>query len=146
MQTEAQLRDKIRKIKALFERPGSEGERRAAEAALNRIQERLEKASQTAVTTEMKFSLGNAWSRRLFVALCRRYSLRPYRYRRQHHTTVMLRVPKTFVDEALWPEFFELNTVLVEYLNSITDRIIAEEVHGTVGEAEEVNEPPQLTE
>ena len=83
MTNESQLRDKIQKIKALFERAGSEGERQAAEAALNRIQERLLKAQQTDDIIEMKFTLGNNWSRRLFVALCRRYSLNPYRYNRQ---------------------------------------------------------------
>ena len=33
--------------------------------------------------TEMQFSMPDQWSRRLFVALCRRYGLKPYRYRRR---------------------------------------------------------------
>ncbi len=93
---------------------------------------------------EMQFSLGNDWSRRLFVALCRRYSLNPYRYRRQRYTTVMLRAPESFLNETLWPEFLELDKTLIAYLNSITDRIIAEEIHGVVAEADEVSEPLEL--
>jgi tRNA nucleotidyltransferase (CCA-adding enzyme) len=78
------------------------------------------------------------WSRRLFVALCRRYGLKPYRYRRQRLTTVVLRVPRGFVDQVLWPEFGELNQALVSYLNEVTLRVIKEEVHADASEAPEV--------
>ena len=134
------LRDKIRKIEALFERASCEGERQAAEAALHRVKEKLDDIKQTEKIIEMKFSFTNNWSRRLFVALCRRYSLKPYRYKRQRYTTIMLRVPEFFVNETLWPEFLEIDKVLVEYIDSITDRIISEEVNGDIEEAEEVNE------
>ncbi|MEW6236409.1 MAG: hypothetical protein AB1656_13560 [Candidatus Omnitrophota bacterium] len=144
MQTESQLIEKIRKIKALFERAGTEGEKQAAEAALKRVQEKLASLQKTDPPIEMKFMLGNHWSRRLFAALCRRYSLRPYRYSGQRHTTVMLRVPQSFANEILWPEFLELDQVLTSYLDSITDRIISEEVYGVVEEAEEVSEAMRL--
>ena len=52
----------------------------------------------------MKFQLADEWRRRLMVALLRRYGLRPYRYSGQRYTTVMARVPKSFVDGTLWPE------------------------------------------
>lgn len=143
MQTERQLREKIQKIKALFEGAGTEGERMAAEAALERMNEILAKRdSQNLI--EINYSLRNNWSCRLFIALCRRYSLNPYRYKGQRYTTVMLRVSESFSDEVLWPEFLELDKVLMSYLDSITDRIIAEEVHGDVREAEECNEPLKL--
>ncbi|RJP34955.1 MAG: hypothetical protein C4527_01410 [Candidatus Omnitrophota bacterium] len=141
---ESELREKIRKIANLFERPGSEGERQAAEAALKRMKDKLAQAHRMDQEIEMQFSLGNDWSRRLFVALCRRYSLNPYRYRRQRYTTVMLRAPESFLNETLWPEFLELDKTLIAYLNSITDRIIAEEIHGVVAEADEVSEPLEL--
>jgi hypothetical protein len=44
----------------------------------------------------MQFSMPDQWSRQLFMALCRRYGLKPYRYSRQRYTTVMLRAPKEF--------------------------------------------------
>lgn len=56
----------------------------------------------------------------------------------------MLRVPESFVNDTLWPEFLEIDKALIEYINSITDRIIAEEVYGDVEEAEEVNETLKL--
>ena len=57
------------------------------------------------------------WSRQLFMALSRRYGLKPYRYRRQRHTTVVIRAPKGFIETAPWPEFTELNQALRTYLN-----------------------------
>ena len=92
----------------------------------------------------MQFSLGNEWSRHLFVALCRRYGLRPYRYPRQKRSTVMVRLPRGFADELLWPEFVQLDDILRRYLHDITLRLIREHVHADASEAEEVAEalPP----
>jgi hypothetical protein len=80
----------------------------------------------------------------LFVALCRRYGLRPFRYRRMHRQTIIIRAPKSFVEQVLWPEFEELDAALVAYLSEITERVIREEVHGETGEADEVDETPRI--
>ena len=40
----------------------------------------------------------------------------------------MAKVPKTFVDETLWPEFTALNEALEEHLDEITAAIIAKAV------------------
>ena len=77
----------------------------------------------------MRFSMPDLWQRRLFAALCRRYGLKPYRYRRQRHTTVMVRVPRSFLARTLWPEYLELQRALDEYLNEATERIIRQEVY-----------------
>lgn len=135
---EAQLRDKLRKIEALFAGAGTAGERNAAEAALNRVRARLAEMGRHDPAIEMQFSMADQWSRRLFLALARRNGLSPYRYRRQRLTTVMIRVPRGFVDQVLWPEFQELNKALVQYLNEVTLRVIREEVHGDASEAAEV--------
>ncbi len=87
----------------------------------------------------MKFTLPDPWKRRLFLALCRRYGLEPYRYPRQRHTTLVVKAPHWFVDKTLWPEYLELCEVLNEYLHEITERIIREEVYGESGEAPERN-------
>jgi len=144
MMDEIELREKIQKIEALFARAGTEGERLAAEQALERIKRRLQSTFQNEKPAEMRFHLQNRWSQQLFVALCRRYSLRPYRYAGQRYTTVMVRVPQSFVDNVLWPEFIELDDLLRSYLNSVTERIIHEEVFGHTEEVEEVPGPLQL--
>ena len=141
---EAEVRAKLRKIEALFARAGTVGERVAAEAAAERIRARLGEFQETEGPIEMKFSLPDAWSRRLFVALSRRYGLKPYRYPRQRRTTVMLSAPERFINETLWPEFQELNQVLVDYLSQVTERIIREEVFSQTSEAQEVDEPQGL--
>jgi len=86
---------------------------------------------------EMKFSLPDRWQRRLFSALCRRYSLEPYRYKGQRYTTVMLRIPRSFVYGVLWPEYLEIKKALDEYLNEATERIIREEVYSNAKDPQE---------
>lgn len=91
---------------------------------------------------EMQFSLPDPWSRRLFLALCRRNGLKPYRYPRQRTTTVVVRLPRGFLDQVLWPEFNELNQALVVYLEEVRVRVIHEAIHADASEAAEV--PPAL--
>jgi hypothetical protein len=124
VQIEAQLRDKLRKIEALFAGAATPGERDAAEAALDRVRAKLAERQRRDPPIEMQFSMPDQWSRRLFLALSRRYGLHPYRYHRQRLTTVMMRVPRGFVEEVLWPEFRELNEALKSYLNEVTLRVI----------------------
>jgi hypothetical protein len=114
-----QLRDKLRKIEALFAGVVTAGERAAAGAAAETIRDRLRAAERSERPIEMRFSLPDPWSRQLFVALARRYGLRPYRYRRQRRTTIMLTAPQGFVDQILWPEFVQINDALTEYLADI---------------------------
>ncbi len=137
MTTEQQLRDKLRKITALFEGAATPGERQAAAAAIDRIRLALGGATRTQVLPETKFTMTDQWQRRLFSALCRRYGLKPFRYKRQRHTTVMVRAPRAFIDHTLWPEFLELQSALHSYLNEATERIIREEVFGDAAEAPE---------
>jgi hypothetical protein len=135
--TEQQLREKLRKISALFEGATTAGEREAAAAAIERIRRHLGDTVKKEPNIEMQFTLPDRWQRRLFTALCRRYRLEPFRYKRQRYTTVMLRVPRTFLDGTLWPEYVALRQALDSYLNEATERIIREEVFGDDEEARE---------
>lgn len=119
----------------MFAGAGTPGEKQAAEAGLERIRARLAELEQSDPAIEMQFSLPDVWSRKLFLALCRRYGLKPYRLARQRATTVMLRVPKKFVDQVLWPEFRELDAELARFLDEVTTRLIREEVHRDTSEA-----------
>lgn len=137
--TEQQLREKLRKISALFEGATTTGERNAAAAAIERIKLALASTAKTERPPEVHFTLPDRWQRRLFTALCRRYGLEPFRYKRQRYTTVMLRVPRAFLDQTLWPEYMELRQALDAYLSEATERIIREEVFGDDEEARERN-------
>jgi hypothetical protein len=90
----------------------------------------------------MQFRLSDRWHRRLFLALCRRYGLKPYRYPRQRYSSVVLRAPKSFIHDTLWPEFLQIKDVLDEYLNEATERIIRDEIFGNADEAEERAQSP----
>ncbi len=70
---EQQLVEKLRRIEALHARPGSEGERHAAERARERIQSRLKQLEAEEPPIEFRFSLADQWSRHLFLAVLRRY-------------------------------------------------------------------------
>jgi hypothetical protein len=142
---EAQLLEKLRLIEALIGGGATAGERGAAEAARNRILAKLAEAIREDPPVQHRFSMPDLWSRRLFLALLRRYDLRPYRRYRQRRTTVMVRVPKSFVDETLWPEFRKLSDALEEYLSEVTDRVIQEVFQSDGSEAAEVKEAPELT-
>src|ERR1700722_2949930 len=55
MSTESRLREKLRKIEALFAGAGTAGERLAAEAALERVRERLTELGRQDPSIEMQF-------------------------------------------------------------------------------------------
>ena len=138
MTPEDALRDKLRKIEALYAGGATAGERSAAQAAAERIRARLAATAKTEESTETRFSITDAWSRQLLIALCRRYGISPYRYPRMHRQTIIVKAPRSFVQTVLWPEFQEINAALVEYLSSITERVIREEVFRDTGDAEEI--------
>ena len=144
MTPEQALREKLRKIEALFAGAATQGERVAAGAAAERIRDRLGLAAGKEKEIDMKFSISDVWSRQLFVALSRRYGIRPFRYRRMHRQSIIIRAPKSFVEKVLWPEFDELSAALTTYLSEITEKVIREEVHGETGEADEVDEPRRI--
>lgn len=135
---EAKLVEKLRLIEALFAGAKTGGERTAAANARQRILERLSLWERESPPIEHKFTLGDAWSRQVFVALLRRYGIRPYRYPRQRHTTVMARVSKRFVKETLWPEFREIAETLRNFLDDVTNRVICQVIHQDSSEAEVV--------
>ena len=129
------LIEKLRRTESLYAGATTPGARIAAATARDRIRDRLRALQARAAEVEYRFTLSDIWSRKLFLGLLRRYDLEPYRYRGQRYTTVVVRVPKKFVDETLWPEFQELNQTLRAYLDEVTDRVIREQIHGDSSEA-----------
>jgi hypothetical protein len=119
------LRERLAKLEALFARAGTAGERAAAGAAIARLQGKAGGPRPV----ELKFSLPDPWSVRLFVAVCRKHGLRPYRYSRQRRTTVMVRVHERAFDRLVWPEFSHLQTALELYFEETVDHLITEAMH-----------------
>ena len=142
MHDEERLKQKLRAIESLFAGATTAGERVAADRARDRIAARLtELRNDTEV--EWQFSL-TRWSRRLLVALARRYGLRPYRYKRQRHTTLVIRASERFLLETFLPEYDKMCETLYEHLDAVTERVLAEVLHGDQSDAAVVEQPRQL--
>ncbi len=137
MSSESSLIEKLQRIERLYEGATTKGERIAAGEALQRIGKRLRKIQQEDPAIEYKFTFPDSWTRRLFVALLRRYGFDPYRYQGQRYTTVMTQISKSFVDQTLWPEYLDLSEALVSHLAEITTRVIEQAVYSDSSEAEE---------
>ena len=143
MHTEEDLIRKFESIERLFIGATTDGERGAAADAMLRIKKRLEEFKKSDPAIEYKFTLSNEWSRKLLSALLRRYGIKPYRYYRQRYTTVMARVPESFVENILWPEFEKLDSILKEHIDEIASNLISKAVYKDASEAT-VEEPKQL--
>ncbi|MHB0958351.1 MAG: hypothetical protein ACYC0X_17660 [Pirellulaceae bacterium] len=141
MNTFDQLLERLRRVEALHARTDVDGERVAAAHAMQAILAQLARCEQQDPAVEHKFTMHDSWSRRLFTALLRRYSIVPFRYRGQRYTTVMAKVSRSFVKTTLWPEFVELDKILTEYLSSVTDRVIREAIFQDSSEASELAKP-----
>ena len=117
------LREKLAKVEALFRGTGSAGERAAAQAAMDRLHDRLGGSrGDREPEVELQYSLPDTWSVRLFIAICRKHGVQPYRYARQRRTTVMVRARERVFDRVVWTEFSRLHSELQSI--SRTSRII----------------------
>jgi len=94
------IQEKIDKIEALIAGATTPGEKEAAKEAKRRL---LKKKNERVV--EFSVRVDSHWKKKLFVAFCRKNGLQTYRYRRQKHTTTMVRVSPDFMNEVLWPEY-----------------------------------------
>jgi len=139
------LEAKLAYLEALYAGAGTPGEREAAGSAQQRIRQRLLAMAVSDPPVEYKFTFNNLWSRRLFVALLRRYDLKPYRYYRQRYTTVMVKVTRSFVDQTLWPEFIELEKDLISQLDEAAEELIADTIFQDRSDIAEIPGLPDLS-
>lgn len=134
---EGTLLEKLRKIEALHAGTKVDGEREAARRAAERIRARIEELRGREQDVELLYRLPDPWTRKLFIALCRRYGLTPFREHGRRTSTIQVRAPKTFHDRTLWPEFVALSKELETHLGEITDRVIREAIHEDITDAPE---------
>ena len=126
MADDTEMHEKLAKLEALFARGATEGERAAAGAARDRLQAKLatEVHASDAPEVELQYSLPDVWSVRIFVALCRKHGIRPYRYPRQRRTTVMVWVQETRFEQTVAAEFRTLHRS--SRLNATVEHLIAD--------------------
>lgn len=128
MRNRDDIRSRLAKIEALFAHGATAGERAAAGAALERLQAQLDKRDYRTrePEVELQYSLPDVWSVRLFVALCRKHGVRPYRYPRQRRTTIMVRVRKHEFETTIATEFQTLHRELARYFEEMVDHLVAD--------------------
>jgi hypothetical protein len=143
---EGTLLEKLRKIEALHAGTKIDGEREAARRAAERIRARLAELRSREPDEVFRYSLPDPWKRKLFVALCRRYGVTPYRETGRRYSTVLVRAPKTFQERTLWPEFLALSEELHAHLQELTERVIREAINEDVSEAVEAGPRGALSE
>jgi hypothetical protein len=136
---EGTLVEKLRKLEALHAGTNVDGEREAARRAAERIRARIAELRGREEDVELHYRLPDPWTRKLFIALCRRYGLEPFRERGRRSSTIQVRAPRTFHDQTLWPEFQALSKELRAHLEELTDRVIREAIHDDVTEAPEAD-------
>lgn len=78
------------------------------------------------------------WSRKLLVAILRKYEVVPYRYPRWRRSTIVANAPDRIINDIVWPEFQQIRAVLDAHLLEVTDRIIEEALHSDGREADVV--------
>lgn len=122
---------KIRKIEALIVGAKTEGEKKAAEFAKQRLEGKI-----AAEPIEYTIRLRNPWAKRLFVAVCQKYQIQTYRYAKQKRTTVTIRVSSFFVNEVLWPEFNKYDSMFQELATEI--------IHDLTAKIHEVNDADEV--
>ncbi len=141
---EDQILEQLRRIEVQFAGMPPNTVPPAIDVLRDRVDQRRRSVEEHDPPVEVRFSLRNQWSRRLFLALARRHGLAPYRYRGQRHTTVVLKASQSFIDETLWPEFERIDQILGAYLSHVTDRLISQVFCDDLSEAPERSEQPAL--
>ena len=91
----------LREIENLFQLAGLADEHVAAGTAIDRVKDRLQ-AEHAEPEIELKFSLPDVRSVRLFVAVCRKHNVRPYRYPHQRRSPFMVRTNEQLNDDVVW--------------------------------------------
>jgi hypothetical protein len=73
---------------------------------------------------ESCFTVPEGVVQRVFVGLCQRYGLTPYRRPRQKRSTLCVRAPQGFVDALFWPQFAALAKLVDFTVVSSVERVV----------------------
>lgn len=136
------LADKIKKIEALLAGAKTEGERQAATLARERLLGKRQEAS-----LEYSVRTDSYWKKQLFLAICQKYELYPYRYARQKRTTTMVRATPSVMKGVIWPEFKKYSDMLEGLVKELMEDLIAK-IHTGIEEERvivgELSHAPEL--
>lgn len=118
------LLERIKKIEALINGATTAGEENAARSAKDRLLNKQSTIQAPDKLEEYRLYTSDSWHKKLLIAVCRKYGIQPYRYKRQKYTTVMVNINPNFLNEVLWPEYLEYSKHLEKLVEGITDDLI----------------------
>lgn len=120
--------EKLRRLAELAARGATEGERAAARAGADRIRSRIARGDGPISSEEVQFEFSDPWSRQLFVAMCRRRGLRPYKTPGQGPDQVTLLLEAGYAERELWPAYQEAARRLDRVLDAATADFIGDDL------------------
>jgi hypothetical protein len=121
--TEADLLRKLSAIEALLQGAATPGENAAAEAAKHRLEARL--AQLPPACQDFHFTIHDSSGRKLFGALAKKLGLEAFRYKGQRRTSLVVHCTAAKKD-LLWDQFLQAHQILAQYLEEVTNRVIAQ--------------------
>jgi hypothetical protein len=102
-------------------RPGNEG---ITDQPKEQITARLQESASAPDVEEFQCNMKHEWETFIFHALLKRYGIKPYRYRKQRKTTILVRVSKAAMNGLLWPIFTDVAAELSARFTVVTTTLL----------------------
>jgi hypothetical protein len=118
--------DRMRTLEGRFLGLSGVADLAAIHAGVERLRAQLAETRTRERDEVFTTSIPDPCARAVFLALCRRYGLKPHRHARQRRATVVVAAPPSFYEGVLWPEFQALSDVLYDSFLSLTTRALHE--------------------
>lgn len=128
---DVKLRERLEQVEATVTAASAQNELVAAVEGSQVPRVDFADGSEPAV--ELRFTVAESWAQKVLVALLMRRGFRPYRKPGQHATTIMVEAPKAFVSETIMVEYAAITGKLESWIDAVTERVIAEVIHGDGG-------------
>jgi hypothetical protein len=123
---DAKLLENLRSIEAQALGVPATADRSARTQAIERLRAKLAEARTREPDDTFSVSLPDPWQLAIFLALARRYGLRPHRHARQRRSTVVVTAPVSFYERVVWPEFVVLSSAVGAWFDLLASRVLRE--------------------
>jgi hypothetical protein len=96
----------------------------ANEQPADRIRARVQEAATATDIQEMQCSTKYDWDALVLHALLKRYGIKPYRYRKQRRSTILVRVSRKVMHEVVWPIYCDVTAALAARFTTVTTSLL----------------------
>jgi hypothetical protein len=120
MADEAALHERLREIEWAY--AGSSRRDAGHDEPKERLRARLQDAREKEPEVEFRLAVSDEWAQQLLAALCDRCGVEVFRYRGQRRTSAMVKAPRSFIEQTLWPMFEAMQHELRTQVQGMTLR------------------------